>query len=147
MTDITRKTFKKVASVFTYAPIVIMFGYLLASIFIHPAFIIPTAVYWWIIFHGDLDELYIMGNAYWITKRDTRLFAVGIGTMHQTHSPWRKGKGVYIALFKFCFQFGWSHPQNLREEAGILSAVQGRYLKLTPHEIGNGNWDAIQKGN
>lgn len=147
MTDITRKTFKKVASVFTYAPIVIMFGYLLASILIHPVFLFPTAVYWWIIFHGDLDELYIMGNAYWITKKDKRFIAAGIGTMHQTHSPWRKGKGVYIVLFKYCFQFGWSRPQNLREDAGILSAVQGRYLKLTPHEIGNGNWDAIQKGN
>lgn len=147
MIGITRAIFKKVATAFTYAPIVIMFGYLLVSIFIHPVFLFPTAVYWWVIFHGDLDELYIMGNAYWITKRDKRFFAIGKGTMHQTHAPWRKGTGVYISLFKYCFQFGWSKPQDLREEAGILSAVQGRYLKLTPHEIGNGNWDALQKGN
>ena len=147
MIGITRATFKKVASLFTYAPLVIMVGYLMISILIHPVFLFPTVVYWWLIFHGELDQLYIMGNLYWITKRDRRFFAVGTGTMHQTYAPWHKGKGIYIALFKYCFQFGYAKPQNLNEEAGILSAVQGRYLALTPREIGDGNWNDLQKRN
>jgi hypothetical protein len=124
-----------------------MVGYLVISILVHPVFLFPTVVYWWLIFHGDLDQVYIMGNLYWITKRDNRIASVGKGTMHQTYSPWYKGTGVYIALFKYCFQFGYAKPQDLDDEAGILSATQGRYLDLTPHEIGNGNWDALQKGN
>lgn len=147
MIGTTRATFKKIASIFTYAPLVIMVGYLLVSILVHPVFLFPTAVYWWLIFHGDLDQVYIMGNLYWITKRDNRIASVGKGTMHQTYAPWRKGTGIYIALFKYCFQFGYAKPQDLDDEAGILSATQGRYLDLTPHEIGNGNWDALQKRN
>jgi hypothetical protein len=147
MTGFTQAISRKIATTFTYAPLVIMLGYLAVSILIHPIFFVPTAVYWWLIFHGDLDQVYIMGNLYWITKRDSRTISAGKGTMHQTYTPWRKGSGVYIALFKHCFQIGWAKPQNLSEEAGILSATQGRFLQLTPHEIGNGNWDALQKGN
>lgn len=121
-----------------------MVGYFLVSIFIHPIFFITTAVYCWVVFRGELNQLYVIGNVYWITKKDHRWISIGIGSMHQIYEPWRKGKGVYITLFKYCFQLGWARPQNLTEEAGILSATQGRYLDTTPQEIGN--WNAVQKG-
>lgn len=65
--------------------------------------------------------------------------------MHQTYFPWRKGRGVYIVVFKRCFQIGLSKKQaSLEETDGILSAVRGHYLDLDPKEIGE--WNAVQKG-
>lgn len=144
MTNSTQTISFKVAKLFTYAPLLVLFGYFLVSIFVHPIFFVTTGIYCWIIFRGELNQLYVLGDVYWITKKDHRWVGVGIGSMHQTYAPWRKGKGVYIVLFKYCFQLGWSKPQNLTEEAGILSATQGRYLDIAPHEIGN--WNAVQKG-
>lgn len=94
---------------------------------------------------APLGALCVLGPIYWITRKDHRNFSIGLGTMHQTYYPWRKGRGIYIVVLKRCFQIGLSQKQLSLEEAdGILSAVQGRYLDLTPNEIGE--WNAVQKG-
>ena len=94
---------------------------------------------------APLDGLCILGPIYWITRKDHRSFSIGFGAMHQTMHPWRKGRGIYVALFKRSFQIGLCKKQNLDEEDGILSAVKGRYLDISPSEIGE--WNAVQKGN
>lgn len=145
MTDTTRKISKKIAKVLTYGPLVILVAYVVSAIVIHPAFIIPAIFYFKFVFKFEHDQLYVYGRLYIIVRKDKRIVRTGIGTMHQTSSPWRKGKGIYLVLFKRCLQVGFCKPQQLNEELGILSAMQGRYLDLTPHEIGN--WHAVPKGN
>lgn len=145
MTTITRKISKNIAKALTYGPLMVLVTYVLSAIVIHPAFIVPAVFYFKFVFKFEHDQLYIYGRVYAILKKDTRLIRLGVGTMHQTCSPWNKGKGVYIVVFKRCLQIGLCKPQHLSEESGILSAMQGRYLDLTPHEIGN--WNAVPKGN
>jgi hypothetical protein len=76
-------------------------------------------------------------------KNDSRLFSVGVGTMHEVASPWRTGRGLYITVAKRCLQVGLCRTQTLDETDGILSAVRGRYLDMEPREIGN--WNGVQK--
>lgn len=102
--------------------------------------ILPFIVGVVLFFRGELGMLYVMGRLYWITKEGTRRFSIGIASMHQTYEPWRKGKGIYISLFKRTFQIGLCKEQRLSEEEGILSAVEGRYLDVSPKEIGD--WGA-----
>jgi hypothetical protein len=123
----------------------VLIAYVLSAIFIHPAFIVPAVLYSKFVFKLEHDQLYVYGRVYAILKKDARIIRVGVGTMHQTSTPWNKGKGIYIVSFKRCLQIGICKPQHLSEESGILSAMQGRYLDLTPHEIGN--WNAVPKGN
>lgn len=145
MTTTTRKISKNIAKVLTYGPLMVLIAYVLSAIFVHPAFIVPALFYFKFVFKFEHDQLYVYGRVYGILKKDTRLMRVGTGTMHQTSAPWHKGKGIYIVVLKRCLQIGLCKPQQLNEESGILSAMQGRYLDLTPHEIGN--WNAVPKGN
>jgi hypothetical protein len=145
MTTTTRKISKSIAKALTFGPLLVFLGYATSAIVLHPAFIIPAFFYFKFVFKFQHDQLYVYGRVYAILKKDTRLIHVGVGTMHQTSSPWNKGTGIYIVAFKRCLQIGLCKPQHLSEESGILSAMQGRYLDLTPHEIGN--WNAVPKGN
>lgn len=145
MTTTTRKISKNIAKALTFGPLFVFIGYLVFTVMVHPAFIIPAVLYSKFVFKLEHDQLYVYGRMYAILKKDTRFIRVGVGTMHQTSSPWNKGKGIYIVAFKRCLQIGLCKPQQLNEESGILSAMQGRYLDLTPHEIGN--WNAVPKGN
>lgn len=120
-----------------------MLVYVVMGITMSPSFFFPAAMFAVMAFRGEMNSLYTMGPVYWITKRDLRLIALGVGTMHQTNSPWRKGRGVYLVLFKKCFQIGLSTKQHLNEIDGTLSAVQGRYLDVEPKEIGN--WGVQEK--
>lgn len=145
MTTTTRKISKKIAKALTYGPLVILIAYVISAVVIHPAFIIPAVFYIKFVFKFEHDQLYVYGRLYIIVRKDKRIVRTGVGTMHQTSSPWNKGKGVYIVVLKRCLQIGLCKPQHLNEESGILSAMQGRYLDLTPHEIGN--WNAVPKRN
>jgi hypothetical protein len=91
---------------------------------------------WYYTFSGAVGLVQTIGRVYFILKRDTRLVSLGRGTMHELSSPWRKGSGLYVTLLKWSFQIGICYPQQLSDEQGTLSAVQGRYLETTPKEIG-----------
>ena len=142
MTTSTRKISNRIANACT---LTILVGYALSAILIHPIFLVTAILYLKFVFRCEYDQLYVYGRLYWIARKDPRVIRMGIGTMHQTSAPWNKGKGLYVVFFKRCLQVGLCKPQQLSEESGILSAMQGRYLDLTPHEIGN--WNAVPKGN
>lgn len=92
---------------------------------------------WYYIFSGAVGLVQSVGRVYFILKRDTRWASMGRGTMHELSHPWRKGRGLYITLFKWSLQIGVCRPLgNIGFEQGTLSAVQGRYLETTPKEIG-----------
>ena len=139
MTTSTHKIFKLAK----YTPFVILTAYVFCIFFLHVAFVVPTLFYFNYVFKFEHDQRYVVKRVYWIIRKDSRMIGTGIGTMHQTSAPWHKGKGIYIVAFKRCLQVGLCRPQDLPEELGILSAMQGRYLRLTPHEIGN--WNAVPK--
>lgn len=141
MTTSTPKIFKLVK----FIPFVVLTAYVFCIFFLHVAFVVPTIFYFNYVFKFEHDQLYIVKRIYWIIRKDKRIIRAGIGTMHQTSSPWHKGRGIYIVAFRRCLQIGLCKPQQLTEESGILSAMQGRYLDITPHEIGN--WNAVPKGN
>lgn len=85
---------------------------------------------------GCTDVVRTCGPVYWIGRNDPRMFSIGFGTMHMLSAPWKKGRGVYIAVAKHSLQVGLCRSQKLNEVEGTLSAVQGRYLDVTPEEIG-----------
>lgn len=87
-------------------------------------------------FWGNLGLVKTFGPLYWGTNVDRRILSIGKSTMHQTSSPWRKGQGVYVALFHRHAYIGWARKQDMDEIEGTLSAIQGRYLDLEPKEIG-----------
>lgn len=145
MTTSTRKISNRISKVLTFGPLVVFISYLVCAVTLHPAFVVPAAFYFKFVFRLEHDQLYVFGRMYSILRKDPRIIRVGTGTMHQTSTPWHKGKGIYIVVLKRCLQIGLCKPQQLNEEAGILSAMQGRYLEITPHEIGN--WNAVPKGN
>jgi hypothetical protein len=145
MTDYTRRIYKKVSYILGYGPLVFMLVYLYMTLFQHFAFVIPFSTYAWLVFKGTKDTVQGIGPIYWIVRSDNRLISVGFGTMHELSEPWRKGRGVYVAMFKRSIQIGVCYRQNLDDTAGTLSAVQGRYLDISASEIGN--WNDIQKNN
>lgn len=126
-----------------YSPLIFMLIYLGMTIVYHIAFALPTATYVWMVFKDTLDKVQGIGPVYWIVRRDPRIISVGIGTMHELSEPWRKGRGVYVALFRRSLQVGLCRRQQMDEVTGTLSAVGGRWLNTTPKEIGN--WNAKKK--
>ncbi len=138
------KTFKNVLlTILFYHAHIFMVVYGVLVFTLHPFFVVPFALYAWRSFRGTQDLLYVVGPLYWIMKNDSRLFSVGVGTMHEVASPWRTGRGLYITVAKRCLQVGLCRTQTLDETDGILSAVRGRYLDMEPREIGN--WNGVQK--
>lgn len=136
MTSNKREIFRTVLG---YTPLAFFLIYTGMTIIYHLAFIVPTALYGYYVFRGTQDLVQGVGPVYWINRKDTRWFSIGLGTMHELSSPWRKGSGVYIALCKRSFQIGLCRKQNMDEVNGTLSAVGGKWLSLTPKEIGNWN--------
>jgi hypothetical protein len=106
------------------------------AIFVHPVFLITLCVGIYNLLRGGLDITRTFGSVYWVSKKDTRLFSVGKGTMHQLSAPWKKGSGIYVAVAYRILQIGLCFRQNLDDIEGTLSAVQGRYLDVEPKEIG-----------
>ncbi len=107
-------------------------------------FLVPAIIYTIVALWSPIDRLNVYRKLYWITRKDSRWFSVGKGTMRETTYPWRQGSGIYVAVVHRCFHFGFCAPFEFEtEEDGILSAVQGRYLDDTPEEIGE--WNAVQK--
>lgn len=118
---------------------------MLLGVFLHPAFLIPSAVYLWLqIKRAPEDTVVGLWSMYWIKRLDHRRVAIGKGTMHELAHPWRIGQGIYIVINKKSLQVGKCYEQPwLDETKGVLSAVQGRYLEVEPKEIGD--W-GVQKG-
>lgn len=145
MTQQTRTIYKKVRHILGYAPLVFMLVYLYMTVVLHPSFIIPFLTYAYLVFRGTTDIVQGVGPVYWITRHDPRYLSVGFGTMHELGTPWRKGAGIYVAMFKRSIQIGLCHKQNLDDTSGTLSAIQGKYLDISAKEIGN--WNDIQKRN
>jgi hypothetical protein len=105
---------------------------------------LPFTLFAWIglgialyqLLNGCTDVVRTCGPVYWIGKHDTRMFSIGIGTMHMLSAPWKKGRGVYVAINRYSLQIGLCRSQKLGEVEGTLSAIQGRYLDVPPEEIG-----------
>ena len=145
MTQQTRAIYKKIQHMLGYAPLVFMLVYLYMTVFMHPSFIIPFLTYAYLVFRGTTDIVQGVGPVYWIIRHDHRYLSVGFGTMHELGTPWRKGAGIYVAMFKCSIQIGLCRKQNLDDTSGTLSAIQGKYLDISAKEIGN--WNDIQKRN
>jgi hypothetical protein len=129
----TPEIFKKL---FNYWPLFTILAGVIGTFFnilICP--IIVIGVYF--TFKGTKDLIQGVGPLYWITRSDPRYFGVGTGTMHELNAPWRKGRGIYIAICKRSFQLGLCRTQMFSETEGTLSAIQGRYMDTPPSEIGN----------
>jgi hypothetical protein len=140
----TRKTLgDRVVKLLGYSPYVFVLLYIWLTLFFHPVFIVPLVMYWRIAFKGTLNLVQGIGPVYWIVRDDTRMLSAGRGTMHELAEPWRKGRGLYIVVARYCLQVGLCRTQTFSETEGILSAMQGRFLELEPREIGN--WNGIQK--
>lgn len=99
--------------------------------------VIPLAFFLFKLFHNSLNVLQVVGPIYWIYKdkapNGTPTFARGF--MHETSEPWRVGKGIQMRCADKTFQVGICHKQSYSETDGVLSAVRGRFLDLTPIEI------------
>lgn len=82
-----------------------------------------------------------VGPLYWITRnfapKGTRL--VSSGFMRELGAPWRVGKGIQIRFSRNrTFQIGFcKETLPLDEDSGILNAVGGRIMEISPEEIGD----------
>lgn len=86
-----------------------------------------------------MNNLYVFYKFYWITKNTGKKNdpIVAKGFMRQTSAPWLTGKGIQIRFGKYSFQIGLcGKPQNLRDQDGLLYAMQGRMLELDVEKIG-----------
>jgi hypothetical protein len=94
----------------------------------------------YLLFRDTLNAVQAVGPVYWIYRDivhpNTPLIAWGY--MRQTSAPWRVGKGIQIKVRKHTFQIGLSRVGfKMSDEEGLMSAVQGRYLKFKANEIGD----------
>lgn len=137
---------KKVETFVACAPFIWSAAFLGLGVFASWYFFVPSALYLGFAFWAPLGDLMVFGRLYWVTKQDNRWLRAGLGTMHTTSAPWKSGKGIYFVLAKRVFQIGLCKDVVYIEESqALLSAVKGRYLDMTPSEIGD--WNAVQKGN
>lgn len=133
-----------VSSIKTLISFVVSGSCLLLGVFMNSWFFVTTAVSLIWAFHSPKGSVMLFGPLYWLRSDDKRKFACGFGTMHTTTSPWRYGRGVYVSLLGKLFHIGACYRLDIEEESeGLLSAVRGRYLDVTPNEIGE--WNAVQK--
>jgi len=75
----------------------------------------------------------------WITKNTGKKGdpIIAKGFMRQTSAPWLTGKGIQIRFGKYSFQIGvCGKPQDLKDQDGLLYAMQGRMLELDVDKIG-----------
>ena len=91
-----------------------------------------------LIFRDTMNAVQAVGPVYWICRDvvppNTPFIAPGF--MRQTSAPWRVGKGIQIKLKKHTFQIGISKVgSDMSEEDGLMTAVQGRFLKAKAKEI------------
>jgi hypothetical protein len=95
----------------------------------------------WFLFRDSINLVQSVGPLYWITRdfapKGTRL--VSSGFMRELGAPWRVGKGIQLRISKNrTFQIGIcakTLPKD--EDSGILNAVGGRIMEVTPEEIGD----------
>lgn len=106
------------------------------GVFFTPLAWIGLAIALYQMLNGCTDIVRTCGPVYWIGRHDPRRFSIGFGTMHMLSAPWKKGRGIYVAIARYSLQVGLCRSQNLNEVDGTLSAIQGRYLDVAPKEIG-----------
>lgn len=92
-----------------------------------------------IVLKDTLNILQVVGPVYWITRdnvtKGTPL--VSVGFMKQLDDPWRTGKGLHFNLWKRTFQLGFCKKNHYKNSVdGELSVVGGRFMEVTPEEIG-----------
>lgn len=138
---------RKIETLIACAPFIWSFAFFGLGVFLSAYFFVPAAFYLGFAFWAPLGNLMIFGRLYWVTKTDKRWLRIGVGTMHTTSAPWRSGKGIYFVFLKRVFQIGLCKEMAyIGESQALLSAMKGRYLDMTPSEIGDWN-NAVQKGN
>jgi hypothetical protein len=87
-----------------------------------------------------MNRLYYIGPLYWITRDNAKKGdkVVGLGFMRQTAPPWKTGRGLHLRIGKYSFQIGLARNNKAAdEEQGMLVAVNGRFLEMTPSDIGD----------
>lgn len=66
---------------------------------------------------------------------------VSIGFMRQTGPPWKTGKGLQLRFGKYILQVGLCRTskdlRHVKEDDGLLYAMQGRLLEEDPNKIGS----------
>lgn len=128
----TLQTFKKLIGYWSIA----LFLISIVGVFFTPFAWFGLAIALYQLLNGCTDIVRTCGPVYWIGRHDSRVFSVGMGTMHMLSAPWKKGRGVYVAVNRYSLQVGLCRAQKLSETEGTLSAIQGRYLDVPPEEIG-----------
>lgn len=91
-----------------------------------------------LIFRDTMNVVQAVGPVYWICRdiipTNTPLLAWGF--MRQTSAPWRVGKGIQIKVRNHTLQIGLSRVgSDMSDEDGLMTAVQGRYLKAKAKDI------------
>jgi len=91
-----------------------------------------------LIFRDTMNAVQAVGPVYWICRdvvpAGTPFIASGF--MRQTSAPWRIGKGIQIKVRKHTFQIGISKVgSDMSDDDGLMTAVQGRFLKDKAKEI------------
>ena len=85
-----------------------------------------------------MNVVQAVGPVYWICRDivPTNTPLIALGFMRQTSAPWRVGKGIQIKVRKHTFQIGLSRVgSDMSDEDGLMTAVQGRYLKDKAKDI------------
>lgn len=133
---LTTRTLRTFKSILPYWSPPVLFLSLILTI-VSPWFLAAFTYALLHMFYGNVGSVKLFGPLYWMTKRDRYWLNCGIGHMHQTHSPWRSGPGIYVTVLKWTFLVGLAFKNpNMDETEGTLSALKGRYLDLEPKEIG-----------
>lgn len=85
-----------------------------------------------------MNVVQAVGPVYWICRDivPTNTPLIAWGFMRQTSAPWRVGKGIQIKVRNHTLQIGLSRVgSNMSDEDGLMTAVQGRYLKAKAKDI------------
>lgn len=85
----------------------------------------------YVLFKDTMNRIQYIGPLYWITRDNGRYGdpVITKAFMRQTAAPWKTGKGVQLRFRKYTFQAGICRATKLvKEDEGLLHAMQGRYL-------------------
>lgn len=119
----------------------------IAGLFWSTAFLLVLEFNLYFIFRNTLNKLQIVGPIYWITKNNVSKAqpVVAVGFMHETSEPWRAGKGIQVRFGSRSFHVGICKKHDYDEVSGILSATKGRFLELSPSDIGTNYKSSARK--
>lgn len=119
-------------SVVTFVPLLLIVGW--PSLLLFPSILSLG----YLVFKDTMNKVQAVGRVYWIIRDNATpgTPAVSRGFMHEIDPPWRHGKGLQIRVLRWNIQVGVCKSHDYDEESGILAAVQGRFLDVTPIDIG-----------